>query len=83
MRIRGKSLMSQYLLRRRRGIIFNNFDYRDNFYLFQEFHNIAFFDIPRDSELSFMSWPSKQYKVLFFSFHLGFYSGNFLRIVIS
>lgn len=46
----GKSLMAQYLIRNNRGIIYNDFNYRDNSYIYNK-EEIVVFDIPRDTNL--------------------------------
>lgn len=46
----GKSLMSQVLMREFQGIIFNDFHYRDNSYLYNSEATVIF-DIPRDVKL--------------------------------
>ena len=46
----GKSFMSQYLVRNGSGIIFNNFNHKDNAYLYDG-EPVVVFDIPRDTPL--------------------------------
>ena len=41
----GKSFMSQYLVRNGKGIIFNNFNHRDNSYLYED-EGLVVFAIP-------------------------------------
>lgn len=50
----GKSFFSQYAMRDGKGIIFNDFSYRDNSFLYNGEETVIF-DIPRDTDLETVS----------------------------